>query len=132
MDESKVLFIAKRLNSKEWVYGYYIGNVGDGCYEICDISSSLGTRVDVDPTTLGQYVDREDEKRFKIFTGDICIFYTSTEDIGVIKHKGKVIFKDSKFMFYSDCYYDLAEAFNICVIGNVTDNPELDMEGYVL
>lgn len=68
----EILFQGKSLDDGKWVTGYYTGPVGlDTSHEICDINDPVGSRVDVNPETLGQYSGRTDLKRKRIFEGDI-------------------------------------------------------------
>ena len=84
----EILFKAKRLDNGEWVEGHYIGPVGVlNVHEICDIHDTTGTRVEVDPSTVCQYinVDTREEcctgfESHKIFTGDMLGEWGEDED----------------------------------------------------
>lgn len=75
----EILFKAKRLDNGEWVEGYYIGPIGVlDVHEICDVHDITGPRVEVDPSTVCQYIniDTREEccagfESHKIFTGDM-------------------------------------------------------------
>ena len=84
----EILFKAKRLDNGEWVEGYYIGPIGVlDVHEICDVHDITGPRVEVDPSTVCQYinVDTREEcctgfESHKIFTGDMLGEWGEDED----------------------------------------------------
>ena len=75
----EILFKAKRLDNGEWVEGYYIGPIGVlDVHEICDVHDITGPRVEVDPSTVCQYINIDTREECcagfesnKIFTGDM-------------------------------------------------------------
>ena len=126
----EILFRGKRIDNGEWVEGFYVGDTGDGCHEICDINSGTGHRVEVDPATVGQYTGLTDKNGKRIFEGDILLL----DDI-----KGFVNYGTGCFcvrMLKPDYLYRSNPAIDIVlneypgleVIGNIHDNPEL-LEG---
>jgi uncharacterized phage protein (TIGR01671 family) len=78
----EILFKGKRIDTGEWVYGYYVfqrkrtGGFGQQLTEhdhdrhlIC--SSKLGQCAEVDATTVCQYIGRNDKNGKRIFSGDL-------------------------------------------------------------
>lgn len=130
----EILFRGKREDNGKWVYGFYVGDTGDGCHEICDITSVTGHRVDVLPETVGQYTGLSDKNGKRIFEGDILDFQINIK----MKIRGKVIFARGGFQFESQGFEeeyggsvnfdsDVIAFSSSCldVIGNIYDNPEL-------
>ena len=136
----EILFRGKRLDNGEWAYGYVLIDNAP-----CALKSAgkckrdhNGSRsaiyswnddlreyeeLEVDPATIGQYTGLKDKNGKRIFEGDI------------IEHKriGKrfsVRFDNDSARFILDGIpynYDFTELtdLQLCVIGNIYDNPEL-------
>lgn len=136
----EILFRGKRLDNGQCVYGYYVGDCGDGISEIVDTSASCAPRVAVDPATVGQYTGLMDQSGQKIFEGDI-LESRASEDSQDWK-RWEVSFKDGAFVTDSkecvtngrkkkrklelvDICEDEIAFFKFHVIGNRWDNPEL-------
>lgn len=129
----EILFHGKRLDNGEWVYGFYIGDTGDGCHEICDINSTTGHRVDVDPATVGQYTGLPDKNGKRIFEGDLVKYHDRIfGDVVAI-----IIYSNSGACFCAmsvKCHNNqpaldiVMNESEIEIIGNIHDNPEL-LEG---
>lgn len=126
----EILFRGKRTDNGEWVEGY--------CYKAkyCRTDDELRDYITiphlneynvpssnyvVDSSTVGQYAGLKDKNGTKIFEGDIILLRGDEEPY-------QVVFDESCFHVYdiSVCYvmnnfYD----YEIEVIGNIYDNPEL-------
>lgn len=132
----EILFRGKDADAGEWVYGYYSGPVGAcECHEICNINDVLGSMVDVDPETVGQYTGFTDRNGKKIFEGDIVErfhrFGNEIERMYVVEHKGSWClwdFDDNDDFLSNWCapaYFHGEQVGGCIVIGNMHDNPEL-------
>jgi hypothetical protein len=135
----EILFRGKDVDTGIWVYGYYSGPVGAcECHEICDINDVIGSMVDVDPDTVGQYTGLTDKNGTKIFEGDIigykdgrfvanCIvnfgLYAAAGRIGK-SHMGFYLDWAENDLLRNDIGFWASERL-IEVIGNIYDNPEL-------
>jgi len=65
----EILFRGKRVDNKEWVYGFYSNAKGEnGRFHYIQYENSF---VKVDPATVGQYTGFTDIKGNKVFEGDI-------------------------------------------------------------
>ena len=130
----EILFRGKCLDDGEWIFGYYTGPVGIySSHEICDISDPIGSRIDVDPVTIGQYTGLTDKNGTKIFEGDIvrAVLKASKSSLPFEWPAAPVVYKGSSFglAYKSNFGFVRLDGFAptvTCeVIGNVHDNPEL-------
>ena len=126
----EILFRGKRLDNGEWVYGYYVHIGPVSCqrtYIIPEYASALYVN-EVDPSTVGQYTDLKDKNGKRIFEGDIAkVLQGKDKDIAYVG------FENGAFMLYPktgniyertlwEYWYN---DWDVEVIGNITDNPEL-------
>lgn len=133
----EILFRGKRIDNGEWVFGRQLANdvivpIGQPLeFEINTgfIRSDLKCYA-VDPSTVGQYTGLTDKNGKKIFEGDYC---------RVTRHfilcYGSITFIKGSFWFdefNTDSILELSKLeinnFEIEIIGNIHDNPEL-LEG---
>lgn len=113
------LYKAKRLDNGEWVEGFYVGDVGDGCHEICDINDSLGHRVEIDPETVCEYTGLMGAEKEKLFEGDLAFDEYDEEN-------GEIVFVEGCYYFETSGHITgLNEVNNyLCIIGNVHNESE--------
>ena len=130
----EILFRGKRLNNGEWVEGFYnhlpCGRFGTDEHMIQTVleNGKIGMLYDIDPSTVGQYTGLKDKNGKRIFEGDVAkVLQGKDKDIAYVG------FENGAFMLYpktgniyertlwSYWYND----WDIEVIGNITDNPEL-------
>lgn len=149
----EILFRGKRVDNGEWVEGYYIGlHKTTYCFEgeaernkeneIHQIVFEQMTdwdlpnrhlRVDVIPETVGQYTGLTDKNGKKIFEGDIVqrrnkeLLLNNIFDFKIVFIPVKACFtavdiSGGNVTFISDY---INNKYDIEVIGNIYDNPEL-------
>ena len=126
----EILFRGKRLDNGEWVYGYYVHIGPVSCqrtYIIPEYASALYVN-EVYPSTVGQYTGLNDKHGKRIFEGDIAkVLQGKDKDIAYVG------FENGAFMLYPkigniyertlwEYWYN---DWDVEVIGNITDNPEL-------
>lgn len=119
----EILFRGKRTDNGEWAYGYvcrYGWTGKENTYIVPNYASALYS-IEVISETVGQYTGLKDKNGTKIFEGDIVLLKGYDEPY-------QVVFDESCFQVYSDSvryamdnFYD----YEIEVIGNIYDNPEL-------
>lgn len=120
------LYKAKRKDNGKWVYGFYIGDIGDGCHEICDINDITGHRVEVEPETVCECSGTTDKNEQLIYEGDM-LKYTDSFDH---THIGFVVWSVGCFSLQSmisrNCpAIDIILAkFDIEIVGNIHDMAE--------
>ena len=145
-DYEKYLFRGKKKESGKWIYGdlRHISD-GHGGYILCIVDNTNGknndvTGVEVIPETVGQCTGLTDKNRTKIFEGDIVkgIAYSVTKT-------GVIVWIDEISSFgvrYFNAQNPTAwenssilrcvsmgktDEFAAEVIGNIHDNPELEV-----
>jgi len=146
----EILFRGKSLFKSEWWQGYYIYSRYDNKHYIVQdsiISGNINQFVsfahfaEVDFNTIGQYTGIQDENGAKIFEGDIIkakglnFVVEWVEEYltyAIIKTPAYSVYKDDNYFKYShletnDKIYFICqlEAYEIAVIGNIHDNPEM-------
>ena len=119
-----IKFRGKRVDTKEWVYGYYVKSTNDRAYIIRYANEIDFLYHEVIPKTVGQYVGRKDKNEKYIYKDDIIKRYNG--EIGV------VVFDEGCFILErvseENCEYiqHCSEYFSECeIIGNKFENSEL-------
>ena len=131
----EILFRGKRKLNGEWINGSLLV-YGDGDCEICvpDGCDALD-KFRVEPDTVGQYTGLTDKNGKKIFEGDIVhiLGNQQVEDWKNVDYIALIAFLDGGFCAIDGTIndhafrrYALARMdFDLEVIGNIYDNPEL-------
>ena len=125
----EILFRGKRLDNGAWETGSLVivrMDCHDAQYYIAD--KMTGYHTPVDPSTVGQYTGLKDKNGKRIFEGDVAkVLQGKDKDIAYVG------FENGAFMLYpktgniyertlwSYWYND----WDVEIIGNITDNPEL-------
>lgn len=143
----EILFKAKRKDNNEWVYGFYTNNLNDKTKDDPEqhfiITSSFEYFSDykecnalnvgyyeVIPETVLQYTGLDDKNGNKIFENDVILYNTGPYGELDKRRKGKVVYDDefNRFAVFENgaCSWGVNQyLYNIEVIGNKFDNPEL-------
>ena len=125
----EILFRGNRLDNGAWETGSLVivrMDCHDAQYYIAD--KMTGYHTPVDPSTVGQYTGLKDKNGERIFEGDIAkVLQGKDKDIAYVG------FENGAFMLYPktgniyertlwEYWYN---DWDVEVIGNITDNPEL-------
>ena len=125
----EILFRGKRIDNGAWETGSLVivrMDCHDAQYYIAD--KMTGYHTPVDPSTVGQYTGLKDKNGKRIFEGDIAkVLQGKDKDIAYVG------FENGAFMLYPktgnvyertlwEYWYN---DWDVEVIGNITDNPEL-------
>ena len=146
----EIVFRGKRIDTGEWVEGYYAKQSNHACfahelkythfiYQDVFMDFGLGglKKIEVVPETVGQYTGLTDKNGTKIFEGDIVTYEDAEADYegyhdNVFLNCGEVeisawdgiCFTNRQTVEMSDLYE--SETMVDCeVIGNIYDNPKL-------
>ena len=128
----EILFRGKRTINGDWVYGDFVhGNerksLRDSIF-VYDSETQSFNDYEINPSTLGQYTRLTDKNGKRIFEGDIAkVLQGKDKDIAYVG------FENGAFMLYPktgniyertlwEYWYN---DWDVEVIGNITDNPEL-------
>ena len=128
----EILFRGKRTINGDWVYGDFVhGNerksLRDSIF-VYDSETQSFNDYEINPSTLGQYTGLTDKNGKRIFEGDIAkVLQGKDKDIAYVG------FENGAFMLYPktgniyertlwEYWYN---DWDVEVVGNITDNPEL-------
>lgn len=131
----EILFRGKRRDTGEWVVGYLLNHV-DGSVPIIisrpkmDDSFELEFEYDhVDPKTVCQFTGLTDKNGVKIWENDILWVTDDEGNAGLVDTGlGEIDFLEGLWYIsgsVQNSLYDIDKCFQIEVIGNIFDNPEL-------
>ena len=128
----EILFRGKRTINGDWVYGDFVhGNerksLRDSIF-VYDSETQSFNDYEISPSTLGQYTGLTDKNGNRIFEGDVAkVLQGKDKDIAYVG------FENGAFMLYpktGNIYERTLQSYwyndwDVEVIGNITDNPEL-------
>ncbi len=121
----EILFRGKMQGLTDWCIGYYARH-NDEHFILLDIDDEENFTF-VNSETVGQYTGLLDKNGEKIFEGDIVRIYDSNiddEENFVLKYDTKqaVFYMESNSLYIT---FDNVYAYQVEVIGNIYDNPDL-------
>lgn len=136
----EILFKAKRIDNGEWVEGYYV-YCRKRHYILPVLNKAIGFDeredewVEVAPDTLCQYTGLTDKNGKKIWENDIVNCWTCIDIGDFANYRVEIGYVEMNYGSFGlhriqdDTYYrpfkDYFEGYNLHIIGNIFDNPEL-------
>lgn len=129
--EDRYLFRGKRKDNGEWIQGYLYG-IWERRYILWGMTNDIPNMVEVDPSTVCQCTGGKDKNSKLIYENDIA-----KDDKGNLY---KAFWQDNHYQFSWMCVkseklpigakwnFDCFRGYEMEVIGNAFDNPEL-LEG---
>lgn len=119
----EILFRAKNLDRKEWVYGDLIHEPWGRVIQHCKLSRKI--KDSVFDVTIGQYIGQNDKNGEKIFEGDIVVVDGEGDD-----EYFEVCYNEETARYEIDgkgltLDFNNFYSYEIEVIGNIHDNPQL-------
>ena len=141
--ERVVKFRGKTVEDSHWVYGYYTRRLTGACYpdsgEIFNFNKDFieiyatGKKMWVDPKSVGEFIGTFDKNGKEIYEGDIARITYEEGDFHQekIRHTeiGLMEFDKTSSRFWFTCkdsiFEDYYKGFEIEVIGNLYENPDL-------
>lgn len=124
MLDNRGLWRGKRVDSEEWIEGYFAGYFlnerGENAPHI--LRSDNGDLEEVIPETLGECTTHPDKHGNLIFEGNIVEAYKYGEE----KFVNSISFRNGCFWFGNWTFIEFLVKFrDYEVIGNIFDNPDL-------
>jgi uncharacterized phage protein (TIGR01671 family) len=128
MAQRIIKFRGKHIVTGEWLYGSHFDDGGEQYIlpnNILDIDE-YEDKYEVDPATVGQFTGLEDMNGNRIFEGDVV---SGTDTLARMNIHGYVSHSDASFVIIGELFrhYRWMD-YDVEVIGNIHDNPEL-LEG---
>ena len=134
----EILFKAKRIDNGEWVEGCIVidqSRLDRFKYRIQPIESGVLYAHPIDPDTLCQYTGLTDKNGKKIWENDIVNCWTCIDIGDFANYRVEIGYVEMNYGSFGlhriqdDTYYrpfkDYFEGYNLHIIGNIFDNPEL-------
>lgn len=115
-----ILFRGKRIDNGEWVEGDFV-HLPHGVVILANGYANI------DPETVGQYTGLTDKNGVKIFEGDVLTL-DGEDGFFVLEFQEDT----ARFVMSGDSMvvdFDNFWSYEVEVIGNIHDNPELSKEG---
>jgi len=119
-----IVFRGKRIDNREWIYGFYYKTKGKHIILGDREPDSNGQKEkEINPETVGQFTGMYDKNGVKIFEGDII--QRDYKVAGKTLYEKRVI--EYKSAYFAGFQFIKGKPNNMgCeVIGNIHDNPEL-------
>lgn len=100
--DREIKFRAKRLDNGEWVYGHYTHNPISGKRFIYSVVDGYYRGVEVDPKTLGQFINKMSVQRIEIYEGDKLYHHYKKYVSQDVPYIVKYSLSDSDYKMYSE------------------------------
>lgn len=127
--EDRYLYKAKRLDNGEWVQGYLYG-IWEKRYILWGMTNDVPNMIEVDPSTICKCTGLKDKNGKLIWENDVVKdkhgnFYKAFWQDNYYQFSWICIKSDNKLFIEAKWNLWSIKNFEIEVIGNIFDNPEL-------
>ena len=126
-----IKFRGKRLDNKNWVYGYLVPVINRGEKQMHIVTEIRGGSIQgfaVDPETVGQYTGMHDKNGNEVYEGDIVRYRTTDERYTRNPNFSTLIihYEESSACFQAGgIFWDTLRSAKVEVVGNRYDNPNV-------